>query len=141
MSGLVSHVDGLLHETTQVHDGVVDLSVTEVFEVDAPGNVDFGGGELQPAEVVTVRTEQRHHSDEYGWWHLDAGQYLIEYNETLSLPEGQRAVVQTRDVVRQSGAFHPTLHARELGHVPLSVCESGIHLKENARVSTLVEVR
>jgi len=45
-SDLLTAVDGLLHEETQVHDGAIDLTVGEVAVVDEAGRVDFGGGEL-----------------------------------------------------------------------------------------------
>ncbi|MEF8881249.1 MAG: dCTP deaminase, partial [Halapricum sp.] len=82
----------------------------------------------------------RNPDDDYEWWHLDAGQYLIEYNETLDLPEDLTVEIQTREAVRERGAFHPTLSVEALGHVPLSVGGSGLRLKQNARVTTIVGI-
>ena len=67
---------------------------------------------------------------------LDAGQCLVEYNETLAPPEGVDLVVQTRDELLARGAFHPTLHTRRLDRIP----RSGLKLKENARISTVRRV-
>jgi hypothetical protein len=137
MSDLAAFVDEFVHEPTQVYDGVVDLTVTDVHRVTDPGRVDFGGGEQGAAETESLEPRERHPQDEYGWWELDHGTFLLEYNETISPPDGERLVVQTRDAVRARGAYHPTLHLAELGHVPVTVGD-GILLKENARVSTVV---
>ena len=135
---LARHVDGVLHEPTQVRDRGVDLTVAEVYEVTGPGRVDFGGGELTPAERTPHDRVRRNEDDDYQWWHLGAGQYLVEYNESVA---GDAALtVQPRRELRERGASHPTLSVGELGAVPLSVGGVGIRLKENARVSTVVDV-
>ncbi|PSP85882.1 dCTP deaminase [Halobacteriales archaeon QH_8_68_33] len=140
MTDLTAFVDGIVHEPTQTEGRGLDLTVTEVYEVTDPGRVDFGGGELEAADLAPHDRQYRNEDDDYQWWHLDAGQYLLEYNESLSLPGDTVAVVQTRDAVRARGAFHPTLRVSELDHVPLSVGGAGLRLKENARVSTVVGV-
>jgi len=140
MTDLASFVDGIVHEPTQTEGRGIDLTVTEIYEIADPGRVDFGGGELEPADLDPHDREYRHEDDDYEWWHLDAGQYLLEYNESLSVPADTVATVQTRDAVRERGAFHSTLHVEELGHVPLAVGGAGLKLKENARVSTVVGV-
>jgi hypothetical protein len=130
-------VEGILHEPTQTEGRGLDLTAAEVYEVTGPGRVDFGGGELEPADVEPCPSQKRNEDDDYEWWHLDAGQYLLEYNESLTA--GNLALtIQTRDELRARGAFHPTLRATDLDPVPLSVGGAGLLLKENARVSTVV---
>ena len=136
-TGLTAFVDGIVHEPTQAEGQGVDLTVTEIYEITAPGRVDFGGGELESADSEPHPSAKRNPGDDYEWWTLDAGRYLIEYNETLSPPEDVFLVVQTRDELLTRGAFHPTRHTQELGRVPLSVGGAGLKLKENARVSTI----
>jgi deoxycytidine triphosphate deaminase len=136
---LVDRVDGLLHEDTQVHDAGIDLTVTEIYAVTDPGRVDFGGGELEPAEVTPHDRVWRNEDDEYQWWHLEGGTYLLEYNESLATDD--LLVLQPRDAILERGASHPTLHVRALGRVPLTVPDAGLKIKENARVSTLVADR
>ncbi|QLH77114.1 dCTP deaminase [Halosimplex rubrum] len=140
MTDLTAFVDGIVHEPTQTEGRGLDLTVAEVYEVAEPGRVDFGGGELEAADLDPHDRQYRDEDDDYEWWHLDAGQYLIEYNESLSVPEDSVARVQTRDAVVARGAFHPTLALSSLAHVPLSVGGAGLRLKENARVSTVVGV-
>lgn len=140
MTDLTAFVDGIVHEPTQTEGRGLDLTVTEVYEVTTPGRVDFGGGELEAADLTPHDRQYRTEDDDYEWWQLDAGQYLIEYNETLELPAETVATVQTRDELLARGAFHPTLDVAELDRIPLSVGGEGIRLKENARVSTVLGV-
>jgi len=138
---LTAFVDDLVYEPTQTEGRGLDLTVDSISRITEPGRVDFGGGELDPAETEPVATEKRDSEDDYGWWELSEGVYQIEYNETLSIPADVSLVFQIRDAVRARGAFHPTLHlgaSEKLGSVPLSVGEGGIKIKENARLSTLL---
>jgi hypothetical protein len=135
---LVERVDGIVHEETQVREGALDLTAAAVYEVATPGRVDFGGGELRDAALSPLDTELRNPDDEYEWWHLDGGQYLLEHNETLT--EGRPVRVQTRRALRERGAFHPTLHTDSLARLPLAVADGDVRIKENARVSTLTTV-
>jgi len=137
---LTQFVDGIVHEPTQTEGRGLDLTVTEIYEIDGPGRVDFGGGELADADLEPHNRTLRNPDDDYEWWHLDAGQYLIEYNESLALPEDMVGTIQVRDAVRERGGSHPTLSVADLGHVPLSVGGAGLRVKENARVSTVTGV-
>ena len=129
-------LEGFVHEETQVRDGAVDLTLATVHRVEEPGAVDFGGDELADAETSAVNTERRDDADEYGWWDLDAGTYLLGFNETLDA-ENSTFCLQPRTELVERGATHPTLFVSELPAVPLTVPEPGIALKENARISTL----
>jgi len=133
-------LEDTVHEPTQTEGRGFDLTVTEVYEIDTPGRVDFGGGELEAAALTPHERTLRNPDDDYEWWHLDAGQYLIEYNESLALPSDLVAEVQVRDPLRERGVSHPTLSVQSLGRVPLSVGGAGVNLKENARISTIVRI-
>ena len=134
---LVDRVDGIVHEDTQVHEYGLDLTIADVSEVENPGRVDFGGGELEAADLRPVATSPRNPDDDYEWWALDAGTYLVAYNESLT--PGAPLRVQTRRELRERGAYHPSVATSELGPMPLTVAEGGVTLKENARISTLLE--
>jgi hypothetical protein len=133
-------LDGIVHEPTQREGRGFDLTVAEVYDLTGPGRVDFGGGELAAAATESHDSQKRDPGDDYGWWNLDAGRYLLEYNESLTA-EGTAVTLQTRDELLARGVFHPTLHVTDLPRVPLSVGGAGFRLKENARVSTLVVAR
>lgn len=137
MSALADAVDGLIHEPTQQRDdGGVDLTVTEIYTIKTPGRIDFGGGELEAADRRPHPQVWRDSEDEYQWWELAAGTYLIEYNESLT----SEALLQPRTELVERGGTHPTLRVSALPRVPLTVGGAGLRLKANARVSTLRSV-
>jgi hypothetical protein len=133
---LAAAVEGLLHEPTQVADDRVYLTVDEVYDVTGGGRIDFGGGELTDAEITPHERYWRDEDDDYQWWALDAGQYLVEYNESLAVDKPVR--VQPRRELLERGGSHPSIHTTELHRMPLSVSGAGLHLKENARISAVL---
>ena len=128
-------VSGAVHRETQRRDDGFDLTAAEIYVVEEPGRVDFGGGELASAELEAVTTEKREPEDDYGWWSLETGTYIIEHNERLATEE--QVEVSTRPALLERGAYHPTLRTKELRKLPLTVLDGGVRIKENARVSTL----
>ncbi|SEH11146.1 hypothetical protein SAMN04487967_0217 [Natronorubrum sediminis] len=133
-------VDNLVYEPTQVHDHGIDLTVGALYEVAEPGSIDFGGDELEDAGLEPVSTELRQPDDEYGWWNLESGQYVLQHNEFLTDVE-EPLYLQPRNELLARGGSHPSVWvASHLPLLPLSVADGGLRLKENARVSTLVEV-
>jgi hypothetical protein len=136
MPELTDVVDGLLHPDTQVSEDGIDLTVGAIHEVAAPGRVDFGGDEMEEADLEPCPLTRRSEGDEFQWWHLDAGQYVVQYNEFFVGEEPVR--LQPRYKVLARGASHPSLRVDDhLPLVPLAVGGAGIRIKENARVSTL----
>jgi hypothetical protein len=133
---LLERVDGIVHEDTQLHETELDLTVAEIHDIDRPGEIDFGGDELEAAVTSSHETNLRNPDDDYAWWELGAGTYLLEYNERLASEEP--LVCQPRTALLERGGSHPTIFVRELSPIPLSVPPAGLHLKENARVSTLL---
>ena len=135
---LADAVDNLVYEPVQVHDHGIDLTVSAIYEVASPGRLDFGGDELEDADLEPVATEQRNPDDEYGWWNLEGGQYVLQHNEFLTDLE-KPVYLQPRNELLARGGSHPSmLVASHLPLIPLSVTEGGLRVKENARVSTLV---
>jgi hypothetical protein len=133
---IADRLDDIVHRDTQVHDAGVDLTVAAVHAVSGPAQVDFGGGELTAATTGPIDPVKRDPDDDYGWWRLGGGTYLVEYNESLSGDDPVQ--LQPRVELVERGISHPTLHVADLPRVPITVPAAGIHLKENARVSTLV---
>ncbi|THE66837.1 dCTP deaminase [Salinadaptatus halalkaliphilus] len=135
---LAEAVDNLVYEPVQVHDHGIDLTVGAIYAVTAPGQLDFGGDELEDADLEPIPTEQRDPDDEYGWWDLEGGQYVLQHNEFLADLEAP-IQLQPRNELLARGASHPSVKiASHLPLLPLSVADGGIRIKENARVSTLV---
>jgi hypothetical protein len=129
-------VTDLVYRPTQVYEDRVDLTVAEVYTVDQPGRIDFGGDELTEATLAPVDRYWRDPDDDYQWWELSAGQYLIAYNERLATDTP--LVVQPRPALLERGGAHPTVRTTTLPTMPLAVGAGGVHLKENARVSMVV---
>ncbi len=126
-------LDGLVHPDTQIRGGAVDLTVDAVYAIDEPAHLDFGGSELQLAATTAVEPERRHPDDEYGWWSLQPGTYLIEYNESLVDPP---VFIQPREILIRGGGMHASGWVWELSSIGLFV-GGGLEVKENARVSTV----
>lgn len=139
MPDYTQYIEDIVHEPTQTEGRGFDLTVAEVYEVTDPGRIDFGGGELDAATIEPHDSTRRHPDDDYEWWDLSAGQYLLAYNESLAA-EDVALTIQPRDEVVARGASHPTLSRTALSQVPLAVGGAGLKLKENARVSTIVTV-
>jgi len=135
---LFERLDGTVHEDTQVGERGVDLTAARVLEVVRPGSVDFGGGELSSAGLNPHRRQFRDPEDDYAWWHLSAGTYLLEFNESLSGDEPVR--LEPRSAILERGGSHPTVTTSDLHRVPLSVGGAGLQIKENARISTIYPV-
>lgn len=130
-------LEDIIHEPTQTVDHGFDLTVAEIYEITEPGRVDFGGGELEAATLNPHDSEKRDPDDDYEWWNLTSGTYLIEYNESITATD-ITLTVQTRAELLERGAFHPTLRVTDLPRVPLTVGGTGLQIKENARLSTIV---
>ena len=135
MAEFRQYVTDVVHEATQTEGPGFDLTVAAVYEITDPGRIDFGGGELEAATTAVHETHTRNPGDDYEWWTLREGQYLIEYNESLRGEDP--VVVQTRDALLRRGAFHPTVRVTAFDSMPLRVSPGGLELKENARVSTV----
>jgi len=138
MTDISEYVTDIVHEPTQRDDDGFDLTVAGVSEIVEPGRLDFGGGELEPATTVAHASAKRNPDDDYEWWTLREGQYLVGFTESLT--GGATVTLQPRTELLERGATHPTLQIEELPRVPLSVGGAGLKLKENARISTIVDV-
>ena len=135
VDALTERLQGIVHRETQVHTDGVDLTLDAVHAISGPGQVDFGGGELAESKTSKIEPMKRTADDDYGWWHLGGGTYLVEYNESLSGEEPLH--LQPRTELAARGCSHPTMRVTELPRMPVSVPPAGVQLKENARVSTL----
>jgi hypothetical protein len=136
------HLDGLVHLDTQRAPTGIDLTVDAVYRVTGPGSLDFGGGEFDEATCEKLDPVRQNPDDDYGWWVLDEGTYVVAFNETLRLADGQRAVLRPLERTVLAGAHHPALRLngdRDPIRMLLTVPEAGVRLKENARL-TRIEV-
>lgn len=136
-----SHIDGLVHLNTQKAAVGLDLSAGSIYRLTGPGSLDFGGSEFEEAAREEVEPELRSEDDDYGWWELEAGTYVVRYNETLSLEDGQWAQVLPLERLLLAGASHPAFvvdGSRDPLETLLHVGSAGCNLKENCRVSRVL---
>jgi len=134
-------VKNLIHKKTQVHESSVDLTVKSISRIATTSSVDFGGSEFVPGERVVLPPKKMKAEDKYGWWHLAEGDFLIEYNEDVSLPPHHVAIIQPHERLMESGATHGVRLVTEQSEKLLTLIQVGksdIRIKENARVSKLI---
>ena len=138
---LVEHLDGLVHLDTQRAPNGIDLTVNTIFRPTGPGQLDFGGSEFgtMPREPLSPVLDDP--EDDYAWWTLEEGTYIVQYNESLTLPDGQQACLYPLERTLRAGAHHGTFHLdsdRDPMESLLVVGRMGCRLKENCRLSRLV---
>jgi hypothetical protein len=139
VDALADRIEGFVHADTQVHDDGVDLTVAGVSRIGTAGRVDFGGGELADPLLASVDVERRSPEDDYGWWNLGPGTYLVAFNEQLLGDDPVR--VEPRRAVTTRGGSLPTVTTRSFDRLPLGVADAtgevGRRVKENARIATV----
>ncbi|PSQ80290.1 MAG: deoxycytidine triphosphate deaminase [Bacteroidetes bacterium QS_8_68_15] len=139
-------LDGVVHFDTQSEaaDDGLDLTADAVFAFTGPGQLDFGGDEEQAAERRRLDPEKRDPDDDYGWWDLEEGTYPVRFNESIELGAGEIALLGPHERLLRAGAHHPVCWLRapretsEALEAVLAVGSAGLHVKENARLSTLL---
>ena len=134
-------LSGIVHLDTQRTDHGVDLTAAEVFRLTGPGSLDFGGREYEEAPCERVHPKQRQPDDDYGWWELKGGTYVVRYNETVDPGDDRIALIQPHERLLKAGAYHAAFRVHEAPdplETLLLVGERGCHLKENCRISRLL---
>jgi len=141
-SDVIDFLKDIIYKDKQVLEDGAHITVKKIFNFRERGNIDFGGGEYKECEIAEINPEEHSVDDKYGWWRLEEGEYLIEYNEKLedSIPEGDIIIIQPAKRLIMNGAYHPTLIVGESGCIRtiLYVGENGLNIKENARISKLL---
>ncbi len=138
---IAEHLDGLVHLDTQQAPNGIDLTVDSIARPTGPGQLDFGGSEFasMPREPLSPVLDDP--DDDYGWWTLEEGTYIVQYNESLTMPEGQQARLYPLERTLRAGAHHGTYildDGRDPIETLLVVGRMGCRLKENCRLSRLV---
>ena len=126
----------IIYSDTQVAEEGVDLTVDKIYKIEEKGEIDFGGGERKDAELSEIKPALRNEDDDYGWWDLDSGTYLLEYNEELE--DEKNCIIQPLERLYRNSTTHPTIASKKITKIPINVGKPGISIKENSRVSKLV---
>lgn len=133
-------VKNIVHEPTQfpADKNLGYLTVGKVGKMTREGTLDFGGSEYRRSAVDWIQPEVQSKEDKYGWWKLEPGFYLVEFNESLSFSDNSGVVLQIWSHAVQAGVSHPTeiiTESRDPLRTLLQVGKPGAHVKENARLS------
>lgn len=118
-----------------------DLTVKSITQLEGVGRVDFGGSEFEWGQRSILSPKRIGPGDDFGWWKLSKGEYIVRLNEAVNLPENTVVTILPHDRIAQNGAQHaPALLQSSQEHIEilLQVGCLGIEIKENARVSYLV---
>jgi len=133
-------LENLIHFDTQRGSPGIDLTVGEVYELAEAGQLDFGGGEFEQVGSRPLTPELRDEEDDYGWWSLEEGFYLIRYNEGFFPEEGEFGVVRPLPRLLRAGVSHATFQVAEEQPELAALVEvgsKGVEMKENFRASRL----
>ncbi len=137
---VADRVTNLVHFDTQRAETGLDLTVEAVYRVGGPGHLDFGGGEFEPVPRERLESSLKNPDDTYGWWSLEAGRYILEYNEGFEPRSGEFGVVRPLPRLHQAGASHGSFAVESestLLEALVEVGPAGIEFKENFRASRL----
>lgn len=118
----------------------------KIYSFESRGTLDFGGSEFLPADRDLIEPIIEN-DPKYGWWILDKGEYIVEYNEILS-NSNYFAIVFPHERLQMTGCYHSPFLANPQNSDNrislkslLSVSTDGVRIKENARISTALTYR
>ena len=133
------YVDGIIHEETQLAETGIDLTVNRITTPASPADLDFGGGEENQGDLEVIEPANRSSGDDYGWWNLEAGIYIISFNEDIDVADSL-GVIGPLERLTSGGSVHsPLVFTGHLERKPVVyVPEPGLNIKENARISRLM---
>ena len=136
----------LVYPPKQVKINSLELTLKTIHTFESRGQIDFGGGEYEESKQQKIVPELED-DPKYGWWILDKGEYLIEYNEILS-NSNYFAIVFPHERLQMTGCYHSPFLANPQNSDNrislkslLSVSTDGVRIKENARISTALTYR
>jgi hypothetical protein len=138
---IVSSAEGLISAKKQQSEFSLDLTVNTISRINTGGALDFGGSEYQEASVSLLEPGKKTPDEPYGWWNLDAGDYLLGYNERIKIPAKGLIMILPHERLLAAGASHATLAIENLDQsvcVPIHVGPAGLKIKQNAGVSKAV---
>lgn len=136
----LNRIGGVLNPKFQVHGTAVDLTVKNIYAVDPVGQLDFGGSEYKAAGRIAMASQRRNQEDRYEWWDLGRGCYIVEFNESLDLPDSEVGMLEPEERLLRAGGSHTSHFVR--GKVSpvetlLEVSTMRLQIKQNARISRI----
>ncbi len=135
---------GLIYAPKQLQGKSLDLTAKQIYSFVDRGALDFGGSEYTESKVTLLKP-QIDEGEEWGWWTLDAGIYLLEYNENNeNTPINTLTILMPHPRLLLAGCYQPTRIIPASTTVIqnlLVVGTQGTRIKQNARVSQAICLR
>jgi len=130
----------MIDPQVQVQICGVDLTLRSVERFVTPGAIDYDNKERQVSNTEEIAF------DDAGWISLEAGCYLVTFNETVSIPKALTALARPRSSLLRSGAtvetalWDPGYQGRSQSLLVV-FNPRGLRLKRNARLIQLAFYR
>lgn len=130
----------MIDPQVQVQICGVDLTLRSVERFVTPGAIDYDNKERQVSNTEEIAF------DDAGWVSLEAGCYLVTFNETVSIPKALTALARPRSSLLRSGAtvetalWDPGYQGRSQSLLVV-FNPRGLRLKRNARLIQLAFYR
>ena len=138
---ILQFVTNLISEKKQLYNDRVNLTVKSIYEITSKGQIDFGGSEFNLGSRKELIPEKENPEDNYGWWDLPQGDYLVLFNEKIDLPENYIGFLQPLERIIVNGTTHESMFILanlDKVEVNLRVGKSGLKIKQNSRISNLI---
>ncbi|MCK4374162.1 MAG: dCTP deaminase [Candidatus Brocadiae bacterium] len=130
-------LEGTVYRDKQVDAQGVHLTVAEVLTAHSRGRIDFGGSELRPAATHPLEITEQKPGDQYGWWRLGAGAYVVRFNEKLKDGAGPTLLTANERLLSCGCALSATVCTGGEIRSVLTVPACGVNIKQNARIALL----
>ena len=130
-------LEGGVRQDLQVRDGGVYLTAAEVEVVHKHGRVDFSGNECKQCTGHAVMATEHNPGDQFAWWRLQGGAYIVRFNETLKEGAPPVLLVSTPQLLACGCSLAATIAAPGPLQSVLTVHERSVNVKQNARIALL----
>ena len=128
----------------QIEKNSFRLTVKSIKQFTWMGHLDFSGKEYVQATNESLRPQKKQPQDKHGWWSLQQGEYIAEFNQKITIPEDTVVIIQPLDRLLLNGASHHALileNSEKEIRVMIRVGSPGIAIKENSPVSKLIMLK
>jgi hypothetical protein len=130
-------LDGTIHRPRQVDALGVHVTVAAILKTHSRGLIDFGGGEYREAAAHPLSVDERKPNDKYGWWRLDEGTYVVDFNESIREGAPPLLLAGSNRLLRCGACAAAAVCGPGPIRTVLTVAGAGLNVKENARIALL----
>ena len=121
----------------QVDAQGVHLTVAEILTAHSKGKLNFGGSEFKPAAMHPLEFFERTPGDRYWWWRVEAGSYIVRFNERLKEGAPPMLLTSSERLLSCDCSVAPAICTGGEIRTVLTVPACGLNVKQNARIALL----